>query len=52
MSSILKFFKPENKNTNNDVDADKSSIDSPPTKRQKPETSQSDAYRNLNASYC
>lgn len=51
MSSILKFFKPVNINNTsvlNDVDSDKSFVDSPPAKRQKPENSQSGA--NLNVS--
>ena len=53
MSSILKFFKSDNKNTTSvsnvsiDVDSDKSSVGSPPIKRRKPEMSQSDADRNV-----
>lgn len=39
MSSILKFFKPVNKNTSgpSEVESDNSPVDRPPTKRQKPE---------------
>lgn len=51
MSSILNFFKPVTKNSSQtvpiDVDSDKSSVDSPPTKKLKPEMSQSDTNRNV-----
>jgi hypothetical protein len=52
MSSILKFFKPANENTAtvpSAVDLNKSSVDSPPMKRQKLEMSHSGANRNVSS---
>ena len=42
MSSILKFFKPVNKNSDENttsvpIDVDKLSVDRPPTKKRKPD---------------
>jgi len=59
MSSILNFFKPTNKNTTSvpnvpiDMDLDKSSVDSPSTKKRKLEIVTSDATdASRNVSYC